>query len=220
MKKLIQKILRNFGYKIVNYESLPYSKRIPEIFELFEKITYNLEQNSIRGVYVECGFGFGRSFAVLSHFASRYKRKIYGFDSFEGFPNVLEIDRSERNPKIGEWAVRTYKEAEKMIENLGIFKFNHEFALKKLIFEEGINSPIPHEKIALLHIDLDLYEGYKYALLTFWDQVQSGGIVVFDEYMLSNWPGATAAINEFLIMENLSSSELRELNGKHFIVKK
>jgi hypothetical protein len=72
MKKLIQKILRNFGYKLVNYESLTYNKRFLEIYERFKQVTDDLEQNSIEGVYVECGFGFGRSFTVLGHFAHRY----------------------------------------------------------------------------------------------------------------------------------------------------
>jgi hypothetical protein len=220
MKSLLQNLMRKFGYKMVRYESLAYDRRILEIYELFEVVTNIIEKNLIKGVFVECGFGYGRSFAVLSHFATKYKRKIYGFDSFSGFPNVLEIDQSIRNPKKGEWSVRSEKEAIKSMVNLGIFADNQGFALEKVIFNEKIKNPIPSQEIALLHIDLDLYEGYKYALVTFWDQVEIGGIVIFDEYKLTNWPGATAAINEFLVAKNLNSSEIKELKGKHYIVKR
>ena len=55
--------------------------------------------------------------------------------------------------------------------------------------------------IALLHIDLDLYEGYKATLGTLYDKVAPGGFVLFDEYLdhlsVDKWPGPKRAITEF-----------------------
>jgi hypothetical protein len=118
MKYLFKKSLRKLGYKIVPYDSIPYNRRFLEIYEVFKDLNLILEKNAVKGVFVECGFGYGRSFAVLSHFAVKGTRDVYGFDSFKGFPNVLEIDDSNRNPKNGEWAVRTLSEANNFIKSL------------------------------------------------------------------------------------------------------
>jgi hypothetical protein len=216
--QLNSKLLRRCGYKIASYESIHYTKQILKNYEVFSDLISILEKNSVKGVFVECGFGYGRSFAVISHFAIKLNRKIYGFDSFDGFPNVLEVDYSFRNPIKGQWAVRTLKEAKKSIIKLGIFENNEAFELMELVFDKNTKNPIPNQKIALLHIDLDLYEGYKYALEIFWDQIQIGGIILFDEYNHPRWPGATKAVNEFLVSKNINHHQ-KEIRGKYFIIK-
>jgi hypothetical protein len=210
--------LRRLGYKIIPYERIDYAKSILINYEVFVDLISTLEKNSVKGVFVECGYGYGRSFVVLGHFATKLKRKIYGFDSFKGFPNVLQIDYSYRNPIKGQWAVRTLKEAKKSISELGIFENNQAFELIELVFDKNTKNPIPNEKIALLHIDLDLYEGYKYALEIFWDQIQIGGIILFDEYSDPKWPGATKAVDEFLVSKNLNH-QIKEISSKYFIIK-
>lgn len=54
----------------------------------------------------------------------------------------------------------------------------------------------PAMRIALLHIDTDVYEPSKLALDLCWDRVVSGGIVVFDDY--GKIEGETLAVDEFL----------------------
>ena len=219
IKFFVAKLLRNFGLKIVRYESLPYNRRILQLYEDFNYLVKILEKNSIEGQFVECGYGYGRSFAVLSHFSSRISRKIYGFDSFKGFPDVTESDRSIRNPKKGEWAVITLDEAKKSIDSLGLFNTAQDYELMELVFDKNTVNPIPNEKIAFLHIDLDLYNGYRSALEIFWDQIQIGGVVLFDEYDQISWPGATIAVNEFFENRNIGIDEIKRLNDKHYFIK-
>ena len=219
MKFSARKLLRSRGYKIVRYESLPYSKRILKLYETFDYLTKVIQENSVQGQFVECGYGYGRSFTVLSHFSTRMNRKIYGFDSFCGFPNISESDHSIRNPIKGEWAVRTLKEAQDSIIGLGLFNNDQDYELIELVFGENTKNPIPKEKICLLHIDLDLYDGYKNALEIFWDQISSGGIILFDEYNEPNWPGATLAVNQFLEDKNINRDEIQEVNNKYYVIK-
>ena len=87
-----------------------------------------------------------------------------------------------------------------------------------MVFDKNTKNPIPNQKIALLHLDLDLYEGYKYALEIFWDQIQIGGIILFDEYRDPKWPGATKAVDEFLVSKNLNH-QIKEISSKYFIIK-
>jgi hypothetical protein len=191
-----------------------------QLYENFDILVKILEKNSVKGDFVECGYGYGRSFAVLSHFSSRMRRKIYAIDSFQGFPNITELDRSSRNPKKGEWKVITKKGANKAIQALGLFNTPQDYQLIELIFDKNTVNPIPNVKIAFLHIDLDLYEGYKFSLEIFWDQIQDGGIILFDEYDQILWPGATQAVDEFLRNRNISISEIKTLSDKHYLIKR
>ena len=216
---MVKKALRKVGYRIERYEILPYNRRILELYQNFDYLTETFQIINIEGVFVECGYGYGRSFTVLSHFSNKFKRKIYGFDSFAGFPKISKADYGPRNPIKGEWAVRTLSEAENWVRNSGLFENKEQYELISLKFNQCAKNPIPNQKIALLHIDLDLYDGYKYALELFWDQIQSKGIIVFDEFDTVNWPGATLAVKEFLESRNLSENLIRKLNDKHYIVK-
>lgn len=219
MKNIMKKLLRSYGYKIERYENLAFNKRILELYENFDYLLKLYQIDKIEGVFVECGYGYGRSFTVLSHFSRRFKRKIYGFDSFAGFPQVSNKDHSPRNPIKGEWSVRTLCEAKNWVRNSGIFENDKSYELVSLNINSSAKNPILNEKIALLHIDLDLYDGYKYSLELFWDQVQFGGIIVFDEYNSTNWPGAKLAVKEFLSSRNLNEDLIKSINGKHFIIK-
>ena len=56
-------------------------------------------------------------------------------------------------------------------------------------------------KIAVLHIDVDWYESVKLCLEKFYDNVQLGGYVVFDDY--NDWQGCKLAADEFIQERNL-----------------
>ena len=53
-------------------------------------------------------------------------------------------------------------------------------------------------RFSLVHFDCDLYAPTRAALEALWPRVVSGGIVIFDEYGIHDWPGETAAVDEFL----------------------
>ena len=56
---------------------------------------------------VECGVGRGLTLYMLGYFmaARRSTRRLYGFDSFEGFPPPTAADTSDRRPVAGDlWA--------------------------------------------------------------------------------------------------------------------
>lgn len=185
----------------------------------FTQLIEDLKNRNIEGDVVECGFGFGRSFSVLSYLAKKHSRKIYSFDSFIGFPHVNNNDKSPRDSKVGQWKARSLKEAQKFANTLKLQE-NKDYSIQKVIFDERAKSPIPNKKIALLYIDLDLYIGYKYSLKLFFDQVSSGGIVAFDEYNEVDWPGATLAVNEFLSSMGYSRTDLIQFNNKYYLIKK
>ena len=55
----------------------------------------------------------------------------------------------------------------------------------------------PGLRFAFVFLDLDLYEPTKACLEAVWDLVVPGGVVVFDEYGLQEFPGESRAVDEF-----------------------
>jgi hypothetical protein len=64
----------------------------------------------------------------------------------------------------------------------------------------------PGLRISILYLDMDLEEPTYSALVSLWDRVQSGGVVVFDEYAYHSWSESNAVdrfVKEFgLELEN------------------
>jgi hypothetical protein len=186
----------NFAGRTVNRLHMMYSP-------FFEQI------RDLDGDVVECGVGVGRTFLVFATIMYRdlgfNSKKLFGFDSFEGFPEPSEYDRSERNPKKGEW---NYSSPSDIIWTLKLFKcfnepgfFLKSFSQSNIVLEKGFFSTELFEQapksIALLHLDCDLYMSYKICLENLWPLIVSRGLVIFDEYDTPRFPGAKKSIDEY-----------------------
>jgi hypothetical protein len=56
----------------------------------------------------------------------------------------------------------------------------------------------PGIRFSLVHFDCDLYEPTSIALPIIWERLSKGGVLIFDEYAIKEWPGETKAVDEFL----------------------
>jgi hypothetical protein len=52
-------------------------------------------------------------------------------------------------------------------------------------------------RFSLVHFDVDLYKPTRTALECFWPVLSRGGVMLFDEYSIPDWPGETRAVDEF-----------------------
>jgi len=148
-------------------------------------------------------------------------RNIYGFDSFEGFPEPTIEDASPRNPKKGEWKVMTREQLLKILEIMRLpntFIRDH-VRISKGYFEDTVpKSQI--SKIALLHLDVDLYASYKVCLENLFPKIVDGGVVLFDEYGSTvSFPGAKKAIDEYFNGTSYVISK-DDISGKYFVIKR
>lgn len=177
----------------------------------------------VEGDIVECGVGYSRTFQILCLLANEEgkKRDVRGFDSFEGFPEPTVEDTSSRNPKKGEWKVMTRDQVYKILH---IIRIPHEYITKHIHIAKGFfEDTVPKSditKIALLHLDVDLYASYKVCLEHLFPKVATGGIVLFDEYgSTESYPGAKKAIDEYF-KSTLYTISKDEASGKYFVVKR
>lgn len=191
---------------------------------------------NIPGDIVECGIGAGGTFSILLGLCGeeKDKRKVWAFDSFEGFPPRTDEDRpSKLSDEIvkSRFKKRGYLNEKELVQR--IMKNNYYPIDNVKIIKGFYQDTLPHKYIgkgiALLHLDCDLYQSYKSGL-SLYDKVVPGGIIALDEYagklVDAKWPGARKAIDEFLHDNNIIHKlrcyiciDKDETFEKHFIVK-
>lgn len=220
IKSILKNILRQKNLKVVNNFSIQADLRQLKNIYTINKLTKIVED--IDGDFVECGVGRGRTFLYLSFIAStdKKKRKIFGFDSFEGFPEPSKEDDGKRKPKKGEWSGTSTSD---IISILREARIESNFVHNDVNLVKGFFSDtLPGRNfgpIAFLHVDVDLYDSYNDVLDNLYKFVAVGGVVLFDEYDDENWPGAKKAVDAFISKNNLELLK-EERTGKYFTIKK
>jgi hypothetical protein len=157
---------------------------------------------NVPGDIVECGVGAGKSLFMLGLLTEdrKHPRRLWGFDSFQGLPAPAHEDEPDSAPKRIKAGKYAHSEAEvraRMISN-GISETN---LAKRFVFVQGyFPTSFPQyagKRVALLHLDVDLYQSYKDCLEWFEPKVARGGAITCDEYRQPKWIGATRAIEEY-----------------------
>ena len=178
-------------------------------------------QMHIKGCIIEAGVHHGGgllSWAKLSSALEPYAldRRIFGFDTFSGFPSINEKDIDEESK--GNSSLRekgfdtgydTYEELQELVAEYDNNRFLNQF--QKIFLVKGdatLTIPEfveknPYLLISLLFIDFDLYEPTKIALKYFLPRMPKGSILAFDEVNNPWWPGETLALLEELNINKL-----------------
>lgn len=165
-------------------------------YELYKKIL------NVPGEIVELGVFKGNSFIQFGTFRelleNKNARKIIGFDVFGRFPRG---DTEGDARFLEEWNEETNEDflskedLENALDNKGIS--NYELVKGNILttVDEYLRTN-SHLKIALLHIDCDVYEPSKVGLEKLFDRIVRGGLIVIDDYSVAE--GETKAVDEFL----------------------
>jgi len=161
----------------------------------------------VKGSIVECGVFRGggvMTWAKLSAVLepNNLTRRIYGFDTFEGFRSVSDKDQTRNGgAEEGEFDVLTaHSELQELIRAYDMDRFLGHVDKVHLIKGDAVETvPIfleenPHLLVSLLFLDFDLYEPTKVALEHFLPRMPRGAIVAFDELDNPSWPGETLAM--------------------------
>ena len=188
--------LQNFT-KYIRRQNLT---RLLALYELFKRVL------PVKGSVVECGVhrGFGlMAWANMSAVLEpvNLTRRIYGFDTFEGFPSVTDKDRT-RLAEVGEGGLYadSYEELTELLSIYDANRFLGHINKVKLIKGNAVETipafleEHPHLVVSLLFLDFDLYEPTKVAIENFFPRIPKGGIIAFDELDNPLWPGETQAL--------------------------
>ncbi|RJP29788.1 MAG: hypothetical protein C4533_02025 [Candidatus Omnitrophota bacterium] len=224
LKSFARKALNLLGYDVSLYSSkaMVLGSELP--FLLYFKRVFEYIKDK-EGDVVECGVHFGRTLLFLSHLVKDEGtgRKIWGFDSFEGLPALSKEDLGLRPRRKGELSAGNILKVNNFLISGGLGNdfVSSQVTLIKGFFKDSL-SKYTGSKIAILHIDADLYDSYLTVLNEFYPKVVSGGVVLFDEYVTTRdmiyWPGAQRAIDDFFgDKKNLIQRDDR--TGKYYLIK-
>lgn len=177
--------------------------RFLALYEIFKRVL------TVKGSIVECGVhqGFGlmtwvKLSAILE--PANLMRRVYGFDTFEGFPGIHEKDRAaaSRHIEEGDLKADAFEELNELIsihdstrfighvEKARLIRGNATETIPEFVQEQ------PHLLVSLLFLDFDLYEPTKVALEHFLPRMPKGAVLAFDELDNPLWPGETRAMLE------------------------
>ncbi len=194
-------------------------KRFLALYEIFKMIL------PIKGSIVECGVfrGFGFiSWAKLSTMLEpeNFTRRIYGFDSFDGFPSIGERDKNAvdsnivAHPKTGDLSSNSKDELEALVSEYDKDRFLGHMDKAHLIEGDACESiprfveEHPHLVLSLVFLDFDLYEPTKCAIDHFVPRMPKGSILAFDELDNPIWPGETQALLDTIGINNVQIERL------------
>lgn len=172
---------------------------------------FYVDQNHIKGDIVECGIAAGGNFAfmiigVLSHMPGT-DRTFWGYDSFQGIQLAGSKDTEQAG--IGKITHDTSVPAEQLLVSSGITVHSEEEVRTNLInwglwdkariklvsgwVQQSMELDSP-EKIAILRLDMDIYDPTIYTLRKLYDRISTGGIIIIDDWALT---GVRTAVEEF-----------------------
>ncbi len=171
-----------------------------------------LKTLDVPGDIAELGVFRGLGLMTWANFLEAYcigdrTKVVYGFDNWSGFEGLTEED-GEEDPE-AQKVVGGFSPAdcyEELLSSIEIFdqdRFVPQKPRIKLVkgnIEETAPSFVeenPGVRFSLIHFDCDLYRPTKAALEAFWPRLSRGGVMLFDEYAIADWPGETKAVDEF-----------------------
>ncbi len=168
----------------------PYSLASAKKLGNLKRLAASTTERSIEGDFVECGTYKGGSAAVLGS-ALTPGRHLWLYDSFEGMPEVKEIDGADA----GEWVGRLRASDDDVREILTLVGLSpSQYTIRKGWFDHTFLQQLP-ERVAVLHCDADWHASVTVVLETFYPRVAEGGVVVLDDF--GWWEGCREAFYDF-----------------------
>lgn len=187
-------------------------------------------KNRTTGNYLEFGVYKGQSSKLAIEINNTFKKKFgfnlietfYGFDSFEGLP---EIDNENDNSKIFKNKLFNDTNFETINSELkGLFK-NEKYLLHKIFFKDLKTNLINNNPPAIIHIDCDLYNSTIEVLNFIYKFKLSTTVLLFDDFFSVNGStklGQAKAFYESKFYKNYNITDYFNYSwaGKAFICNK
>lgn len=151
----------------------------------FDAIRFTMEDVLTRGVegdVIEAGAWRGGATIFMRAVLKVHgvtDRKVFVADSFEGFPTPsLSIDSGYTHKGVEEM-IAPFDQVRQAFERYGLL--DDQVVFLKGWFKDTLpTAPIEH--LAVAHIDADMYEGTRDALVNLYPKLSPGGYVLIDDY--------------------------------------
>lgn len=178
-----------------------------------ELIAREIYDKKVSGAVAELGVYRGDFTKVISTFFN--DRKLYLFDTFEGFPEKdIEIDKSKN---YSDAKVERFKDTNIEIV-LNKIEHKNDVYIKKGYFPDTAVS-INNESFAFVSIDVDLFKPTYDGLCFFYSKLTKGGYILIHDYNNSYYSGVKEAVNKFCKEKNVTCIPVSDYLGSAIITK-
>jgi hypothetical protein len=212
-------IIENFGLFLTTKNF----SRMLFFYEMYKKIVNN------EGVIFEFGLRWGQNLSLLIALRGmlepyNVKRKIIGFDTFEGFIKENKIDNNKYKKGTLSLPKNYYNYLNNLLEILE--KENPANHLKKYEVIKGdapkelkkyLNKN-PETLASLVFFDMDIYEPTKECLSIIKPHLFKGSILAFDELNCDMAKGITKALSETFEIQKLEIKRIPFISRVSYIV--
>ena len=158
--------------------------------------------NNGEGAFLELGVWKGLSSLMIANILRKEiisEQTIILVDSFEG--GLSEKKPQDKNLVIDQSVTQVQKEKWQFAsqkEDVAFVMSN----FRNVVILEGWVPEILHqldvwETFAFVHFDMDLFEPTEKALVLLWERILPKGVLVFDDYNSTQFPGVTEAVRKF-----------------------
>ncbi len=158
--------------------------------------------SAIEGDIFECGVFKGASlirFAMFRNiFGDKSRRKLFGFDTFGKFPETnfvpdismrKDFIQSSGSESIGAEQLHDILKFKNCDDDVNLIEGNITETIPEFV------KSYPEIKIALINLDVDVYEPSVTILEHLYPRLQKGGILILDDYGV--FPGETKAVDDY-----------------------
>ncbi len=159
-------------------------------------------------------------------------RDIYLYDTFGGLVKPTEYDYTCKDAKLysmnssdvynmwekqiinkntNGWCYTPLEKVQNRLISTGYPQNNLHYIVGDVMETLKDKTKIP-EKISILRLDTDWYESSKYELEQMYDNVVTGGVIIFDDYY--HWDGQRRATDDFFLSRNINYDFVNIGNNK------
>ncbi len=149
---------------------------------------YLSQTEHLQGDIAEVGVYKGGTARLICMYS--YKA-VFLFDTFDGMPDVTAVDLHRK----GDFADTSIKHVAGLVTPAA--------SLYKGIFPRQNAEYVEFRKFEFVHLDVDIYDSVKECLEFFVPRMVKGGVILLDDYLEPNCPGAKLATDEFCAKHNL-----------------
>lgn len=186
-------------------------------YRTFEFVAEEIEKNAIEGELAELGVFRGLFSAVINY--KFPERKLYLFDTFEGF-NEEEAKKEYEQGRCSSTFIESHTDTsvERMLKNI---PFPENVRVCKGFFPESVTEEAKKEKYAFVSLDVDFEESTYEGLKFFYPRLSEGGYIFIHDYNTHYLKGIKAAVRKYeeYLGQKIKAVPIADRAGTLIIVK-
>ena len=198
----IKEQLVKAGVSDENIEIIELSKQYQDVYlderrRWIRAFSNYINQMGVKGNVAECGVYRGETAMFINKYFPT--RKLYLFDSFEGFREEDLVDEKRYQVfKEGEFADNPFRTepAEDLIKIVKArMQYPENVIIKKGFFPDTASGV--EDKFCFVNLDMDLYTPMLDGLRFFWNRMEESGCILLHDYFHQGLPGVKDAVKDF-----------------------